>query len=196
MPTTGELPPFGRSLNQVVPRIKHRNFLKAAAERVPDPMQQPVWKPFVADMILTYAYDTPEAYVTISERELERLGVKHDELRKQVLINFNNRLPQVQRGGKPPIITFHIGMRQDACLLLVPGFWNGFASQVPGRPVVAPATRDVLLVTTDRSEVGLNGIRQISAEARQRDPVHTISEALLCWDQGNWHVFEGPPAIA
>jgi hypothetical protein len=62
--------------------------------------------------------------------------------------------------------------------------------------VVAPATRDILLVTTDRSADGLNGIRQMSAEARQRDPVHTISEALLCWDQGNWQVFEGAPAAA
>ena len=78
--------------------------------------------------------------------------------------------------------------------LLVAGFWKGFATQVPGRPVVAPATRDVLLVTTEKSAVGLNGIRQISAEARQRDPVHTISEALLCWDQDNWRVFEAPPA--
>ena len=137
----GELPTFDRSIDRVVPRIKHRNFLKAAAERVPDPMQQPLWKPFVADMILTYAYDTPEAHVTLSKRELERLGVTHDELRKQVLINFNNRLPQVQRSGKPPIVTFHIGTRQDACLLVVTGFWNGFARQVTGRPVVAPATR-------------------------------------------------------
>lgn len=193
MSAMGELPPFARSLDQVVPRIKHRNFLKAAAERVPEPAQQPLWEPFLADMILTYAYDTPQMYLTLSHRELERLGVTQNELSKHVLTNFNNRLPQVRRGGKPPIVSFHIGKQQDACLLLVPGLWNGFASQVPGRPVVAPATRDILLVTTDRSAAGLNGIRQLSAEARQRDPVHTISEALLCWDDGKWQVLEGPP---
>jgi hypothetical protein len=147
-------------------------------------------------MILTYAYDTPEMYVTVSQRELEKLGVTGDDLRERALASFNKRPPQVQMGGKPPMVTFRVGKEREACLLLVPGIWNGFASQVPGRPVVAPATRDVLLVTTDKSAIGLNGIRQISAEARQRDPVHTISEALLCWDQGNWKVFEGPPAAA
>ena len=196
MSATKQLPPFERSLDKVVPRIKHGNFLNAVAQRVPAPMQQPVWEKFIADMILTYAYDTPQGYVTLPQEDLERLGMTRDELRKHVLINFNKRLPQVQRGGQPPIVTFHIGKQQDVCLLLVPGFWKGFASQVRGRPVVAPAARDMLLVTTDESAVGLNGIRQIAAEAHQRDPRHAISEALLGWDRGKWQVFQDPAAPA
>jgi len=79
-------------VDQIVLRIKRRNFFKAIGELTADPTQQPVWRPFIADMIVTYAFEMPQALMMLPQREMSRLGLTLDSLHKQALTHLcNNR---------------------------------------------------------------------------------------------------------
>ena len=48
--------------SQIVPRIKHTNFLQALREMGTGPDDTPVTEPLVADLLVTYAFDLPDMF--------------------------------------------------------------------------------------------------------------------------------------
>lgn len=175
---------------QIVPRIKHTNFLKTVREMTAkEPGSLPVTQPLVADLLITYAFDLPLLFQMFTERDRQRLGLSLDELRAKAIANLRKQLPTPQQNGQPPIIMLTVGNNLEACLLLVDELWAQVSSVVPGKVVVSVPTRDIVLFTSSESQDGLRVIREAAAEARQREPVHGLTESLLVWANGRWSVF-------
>ncbi len=177
---------------QIVPRIKHLNFRAAVAEiAAKDPASRPLIEPFVGDLLITYAFDLPESFMMVREVDRERLGLSLEQLRAKALENLRKGLPPVQQGGKPPLMMLAVGNNLEACLLLIDELWEKASANVPGRLVVSVPSRDVLMFTSSERADGIQQMRQLAKEAREREPVHGLSEHLLAWDGGKWAVFKG-----
>lgn len=181
--------------DQIVPRIKHLNF-QAAIEEIAakDPDSCPLVQPFVGDLLLTYAFELPEAFMMLREIDRIRLGLSVEQVRAKALENLKKQLPPVKQGGKPPLMMLAVGNNLEACLLLIDELWNKAAANVPGKIVVAVPSRDMLMFTSSERPEGLAQLRELARVAREREPVHGLSECLLAWDSGKWVVFDGGAA--
>jgi uncharacterized protein YtpQ (UPF0354 family) len=181
--------------DQIVPRIKHVNF-RATVEQMTKshPDSQPVIEPLVADLLVTYAFDLPESFEMFREIDRRRLGLSIEELRAKALANLQKQLPPVQQGGQPPVLMLAVGNNMEACLLLIDELWEKVSVNVPGKVVVSVPSRDVLMFSSSERPSGIEIMKKLAIEARNREPVHGLSEYLLAWDAGKWIVFDGDPA--
>jgi uncharacterized protein YtpQ (UPF0354 family) len=181
--------------DQIVPRIKHINF-RTTVEKITasHPDSQPVIEPFVADLLITYAFDLPESFAMFREIDRRRLGLSIEELRAKALENLRKQLPPLQQGGQPPVLMLAVGNNLEACLLLIDELWEQASANVPGKVVVSVPSRDVLMFSSSERPDGIKMMKKLAIEARSREPVHGLSEYLLVWDAGKWIVFDGDPA--
>jgi uncharacterized protein YtpQ (UPF0354 family) len=177
-------------VDSVVPRIKHTNFLEALAARHVPADQMPVTEPLVADLLITYAVETPAMFQMLSANQQQALGLTPDALRQAALANLQKRLGALQVAGQPPVLLLSVGDDLEACLLLVDPLWEALAAQVPAEMVVAVPTRSIVLVTSSTSREGLQVVREAIPEAQKTQPVHSLTRHLLVRRDRRWAVFE------
>src|SRR5437588_6133583 len=75
----------------IVPRIKHTNYLKAVKEAGAAPHEYPVTQPFVADLMITYAFDMPGLFPAVSAHDLRELALTQDELHEIAMANLRRQ---------------------------------------------------------------------------------------------------------
>src|SRR5438046_4794913 len=88
----------------LVPRIKHKNFLAALSAMKIPPQDLPVTEPLVGDLLITYAFDLPSAFMMCPVREMSRMGLSLAQLRARAVANLRPQAANVQLGGKPPVL--------------------------------------------------------------------------------------------
>lgn len=181
--------------DDIVPRIKHKNFLSTVADiLVKDPESHrgnlPVTCPLVGDLIVSYAFDLPESYVMVNRGETERLGLTLDELHRTAVHNLEKRLPSVAAKQVGSMVIVQVGEDLEACMLLLDRFWEGMQAQLPGKLLVCAAHRSVLLFCSDEWPAGPSEMRAAAAEIQGEDPVHALSGQIMTWDKGAWSLYE------
>lgn len=175
----------------IVPRIKHTNFLVVVRDIVKDEDDIPATEPFVADLLITYAFDLPETFQMARNRDIRQLGLSQEQLRTTAITNLKRQLGNIGREGEPPLLKVVTGNNLEACVLLVDEFWQMLATKIPPEIVVGVPTRDVLLVTTSAStKGGLQMLRDAVKAARTGDDTHWLTERLLVRRADKWEVFE------
>src|SRR5690349_18132885 len=75
----------------IVPRIKHANFLLALRDIVEKEDDMPATGPLVADLLVTYAFDLPEAFQMVCARDVRRLGLSPEQLRSVAVANLKKQ---------------------------------------------------------------------------------------------------------
>jgi uncharacterized protein YtpQ (UPF0354 family) len=176
----------------IVPRIKHTNFLLALRDIVKKEEDTPVTEPLVADLLITYAFDLPEAFQMVCARDLRRLGLSLEQIRSIAVTNLKKQLGEIGREGEPPVVRMVVGNNLEACLLLVDGVWQALADKIPPDIVVGVPTRDVLLVTSSAStRGGVQLLREAVGQAHASESTHALTLHLLARRGGKWEVFDG-----
>src|SRR5215469_6564528 len=137
-----------RDTSIIVPRIKHTNFLTVIRERIKDEDDMPVTAPLVADLLVTYAFDLPETFQMVRNRDVRDLNLSPEQLRAAAVANLKREVGDFGYQGDPPLVRVVTGNDLEACVLLLDDFWKMLAGKVPPEIVVGAPTRDVLLVTT------------------------------------------------
>lgn len=176
----------GRS--SVVPRLRPAGFLEGLAQKGVPPDQLPVTRPFVADLVVTYAFDLPDRFQLVAPRDLARLGLEPEGLHALAVENLGRELENVGLGGSVPLEWVEAGNDLEACLLLREDFWDRLDPERPDAIVVAPIARDTLLVTTAASPEAIAHVKTVAREAHERNPAHALSGYLLAWSDGAWVV--------
>ena len=173
----------------IVPRIKHTNFLDAVRDRVPNADDLPLTTPLVADLLVTYAFDLPEAFRMVRVRDAQALGLSPEALHATAVANFK-QLADIGRKGEPPLLQVVTGNDLEACVLLHDEFWGMLTDKIPPEIVVGVPTRDILLITTSAStQGGLEKLREAIQSARTGDNTHWLTENLLVRRGDKWEVF-------
>jgi uncharacterized protein YtpQ (UPF0354 family) len=145
----------------------------------------------VGELVVMYAFDLPDCFQFVAQRDCERLGLSGTDLLPLAIANLRRRLPPVQRLGCPPTFGFLAGGNLEASLLLLDEVWDELAPLVPGELVAAVPARDVVVVTGSDSSEGLAIVRS-SVERVWVGGDHLLTKQLLVWRDRRWQLLEGP----
>jgi uncharacterized protein YtpQ (UPF0354 family) len=179
--------------SQIVPRIKHTNFLVALEDMGISPDDTPVTEPLVGELLVTYAFDLPDTFQMFCPRDCQRLGLSPNQVRAIAVANLQRQLGDIGFAGEPPLIKLVVGGNLEACLLLVDDIWQSLAGKFPPEIVVGVPSRDVLLVTTTAStKGGLQLLRDAVRKAHGQETTHALTRHLLIRKGNKWEVFDGP----
>src|ERR1700722_19265296 len=164
----------------IVPRIKHTNFLVALRDIVKNEGDAPHTEPFVADLLITYAFDLPETFQMVRVRDVQRLCLSPEQLRATAIANLQQQLGNIGREGEPPVMKMVVGNNLEACVLLVDEIWQSLADKIPPEILVGAPTRDILFVSsTESGKDGIQLLRESVKAARTGDNRHWLTEHLL-----------------
>ncbi len=181
----------------IVPRIKHLHFLAAAATLSDKSSDRPVTMPFVADLVVAYSFDLPQIFQSVMQRDLTRLGMSVESLHERAIRNLMEHMPPIEYVGdpeEPSVLALKCGYDMEACMLLVPEYWNAASANLPnGKLVVAVPMRNLVLLTSSASMSGLEVLREVIRQASLvEDRTHNLSKSLLVWGEGRWTEFGNP----
>ena len=178
--------------DSVVPRLKVGAFLEALARQSIPAEQMPVTKPFVGDLLITYAFDTPKQFIMASEVLLQRAGLTRESVGAVAQRNLARILRNQDVAPKEAGLSLYTVALPDlaACLMLVDSLWEGaMARRIPGEIVVAVPHRDRLLACSRQHVDKLELVMKGEAVARSQKPDnHALSMKLFRRAGGRWSV--------
>lgn len=183
--------PAKPNATQIVPRIKHRNFLEAVASTGMGDGDKPFTEPLVGDLLVTYAFDLPDTFQMVRRGDLAEINVAPSELRKIAVDNLRSRVGQGGYQGDPPVLRIVLGDNCDACALLYDDLWKMLGERIPPELIVCVPHRDVVLLTTTAStKGGLEQMRAMVNDFHAKDDVHRLTRDLFVRRDNRWEVFE------
>ena len=178
--------------DQLQPRIKHINFLRALQAAGMPPDQQPSHAPLCGELIVTYAFDLPDSFMMATPKLVEGAGVSSAELPGIARANLERALPQPQFFAKDGCNVAVTGDDLEATLLLVDGLWGSMEAQVRGNILVSAPRRDRILMCDSADPSAVATLRQQAQQFfdEQNDP-HRLSTQLMVRRGDAWALFDG-----
>jgi uncharacterized protein YtpQ (UPF0354 family) len=147
-----------------------------------------IFEPLAGDLLVTYAFDLPNAFALVQPDDLRRLNISREMLRTLAVGNLAGRVTRLEcREPKPHLRMLTCGGNFEASLLLFDQLWPQLAQQVDGELVAAVPARDVLVFTGSRSPDGLKALTECVANLHA-DPNldHGLSRRLFARKDGAW----------
>ncbi|HWQ14666.1 MAG TPA: DUF1444 family protein [Roseiflexaceae bacterium] len=181
----GELPDrserdFAALAGRVMPMLKPIELLVAVRERK---LPMLAYRPFLADLIITYVIDEKSSVAFINEEQLDRWGVAAQDLHNLAVENLRRRTREGVRytavgEGEERLFIYSSGDGYDATRLLLTEVLAEWARAVQGRLVVGIPNRDFLIALGDANQDILRAVAaQVQADATQRE--HGLTDQLF-----------------
>ena len=173
-------------LEHVVPVVKGELFL----EEISQPGAAKIYhEPYVADLVIAYAEDSPTRLRFLLPDEVESLGLAPAELRRRAVENLLRILPPLRRDGEAPVFMVVADGNFEASILLVDEFWEAQATAVPGDLVAAVPARDILIFTGTAVPEGVDVLER-AVRAVHDQGAYLVTERLLVRRNGAWTPYE------
>ncbi|ACL23162.1 DUF1444 family protein [Chloroflexus aggregans] len=176
---------FADVADRVMPMLKPIVLLNAVFEKK---LPMLAYRPFLADLIITYVIDEPHSVAYINERHLERWGIGEHQLHERALANLaartKDRATFLMTGeGVQRLIVANTQDGYDATRLLLPDLLASWQPQFPGKMVIGIPNRDFLIAFSDADEEILTSIaHQIQLDAAQRE--YGLTDQLFTIEHG------------
>ncbi len=174
----------------ILPRIKTTGFLDAIQDVIKDAQasedQMPYSEPFVADLIITYAFDMPESFQAVSIDNLNEMNLPFEDVFPLAMENFTNQLEELSVADMGLFRQIMTGGSHEACTLLFTNFWNQIASETEGQVIAAVPHRERLYCCSSESEHGLTMLNAMIEQSMNEPDNHNLSRALLVWSGEGW----------
>lgn len=142
-----------------------------------------VYRPFLADLIITYVVDEPQSVAYINEQHVAQWGVSEREIHELALRNLrrrtDERTPYVKVGeDEQQLFIYNSNDGYDATRLLLTDILADWAKRVHGHLVIGIPNRDFLIAFGDANPDILRSVAaQIQIDAVQRD--HGLTDRLF-----------------
>lgn len=183
--STRAITSFDELRERVFPMLKPITLLVQVREHK---LPMIVYRPFLADLIITYVIDEPSSVAYINENHLERWQIGEHELHAQAMENLQRRT--VERGsytvtgeGPQRLIIFNTRDGFDATRLLLPGLLERWRAEFPGHMVIGVPNRDFLIIFSDEDEVIFTSVaHQIQRDAAERE--YGLTDQLFSLEHG------------
>lgn len=182
---------FADLRERVYPMLKPISLLLTIRERN---LPMIVYRPFLADLIITYVVEEPGSVAYISEQHLESWSVAEHELHEQAMANLRRRTAErgahtVAGEGAQRLVVFSAQDGFDATRLLLPDLIEPWGAQLPGTLVVGIPNRDFLIIFSDADRAILTAVaHQIQREAAER--AYGLTEQLFTVEGGEVREYE------
>jgi hypothetical protein len=150
-----------------------------------------VTTPFVADIMILYAFDMPDGMRMVSESDRQELGLKPAALDALARKNLDAALPGPLPDEEiaPRIHEVHAGDSYEASRILLDDRWKAPARAVKGDLLAAAPVRDFVLYTGSREgDAVLSRFRALIHEY-EATRGHPISVTILQRTASGWRAF-------
>lgn len=144
--------------NAIVPMVKDVRYLNEILSNLTGD-RLAVTEHLAGDLWIVYAFDTPEAMLTMQHKHLWELELKTQELRSLAMENLRRILPPIMQHGDGPLFMLTAGGDYVASLLLFDDVWAEIHETTEGDIVAAVPSRDVLFFTDSSSKEGIEELR-------------------------------------
>lgn len=181
-----------RSADAIIPVIKDRGWLAETRESMramgSEGQQDHVHESLNDDLVVVYAIDTPSNIAYLNSDELDKLGVRREDLRTLAVRNLRGLLPgiEVQRGEKLSMVT--ADGNYEASLLLFSDLWARESERMRGVPVAAVPARDLLLFADSADADAVAQLRDIAAKARA-EATYGLTDRVFLLGESGWQPF-------
>lgn len=181
-----------RSADAIIPVIKDRAWLAETRESMrkmgTDAQEDHVHEDLNDELVVVYAIDTPSNIAYLNPDELDKLGVKREDLRALAVRNLRGLLPgiDVQRGDKLSMVT--ADGNYEASLLLFADLWARESERMRGAPVTAVPARDLLLFADSADADAVAQLRQVAAQARA-EATYGLTDRIFVLGESGWQPF-------
>lgn len=176
---------FSEVAHRVMPMLKPIVLLNAVFEKK---LPMLAYRPFLADLIITYVIDEPQSVAYINERHLERWQVGEHKLHEHAIANLAVRTKErakflISGEGPQRLIIAHSQDGYDATRLLLPDLLASWQPHFPGNMVIGIPNRDFLIAFSDADESILTSIaHQIQLDSVQRE--YGLTDQLFTIEDG------------
>jgi uncharacterized protein YtpQ (UPF0354 family) len=182
---------FNELRERVYPMLKPIALLLTIRERN---LPMIVYRPFLADLIITYVIEEPNSVAYISEQHLERWGVQEHEIHEQAMANLRRRT--TERGShttagtdQQRLVILDAQDGFDATRLLLPDLIEALSGDMPGTVVIGIPNRDFLIIFSDSDRTILTAVaHQIQREAAER--AYGLTDQLFTIEGGQVREYE------
>lgn len=192
-----------KSVDNIVPIIKPSDFGLATEvyNLLPeDEMegQLPLVEPFVADLVIAYAWSLQDRYEFINVRQLPELQLSLDELHEVSIKNLFRFVPELSVQDLALYNAILAGNDLEASTLLMSGVWDQLASESVGRLQMVVPTRDAVYFRnggvgfeagsdTVSSEVCMEAMLDAARAERRENTSRRVSNYVFEWTQSGWN---------
>lgn len=179
-------------VGQLQPRIKHLAFARTLQEAGMTEDEVPLMQNFCGELLVTYAFDTPDQFIMATPDLLEQVGVTEDDLPDVAMSNLVKAMrwpPQFKL--KNGVNKLDLGGNHEAVLLIVSGAFDQIESHLEGPPVASAPHRDCLLICNSSSTDAIAELRRQTAEEfNQRQDNHRLSTQVMIRRDGIWRLYD------
>lgn len=147
----------------------------------------PVIHPFASDIGVLYAFDRPDRFEYMSNRQVKSLGYSAEQLYEQAVRNLPSRLPEIKlHDCGSGLFGFTAGGDFEASLLLIDDLWEQMADRLPGNALAAVPSRDLLFFIGSEQP---NAYEIIVDKARTKleDTRYAVSQSVLVRREKKWY---------
>lgn len=177
--------------SQLVPRIKHLNFLRAVREAGAPEDEVPYHKPLCGELLVTYAFDLPDRLIMASTGLLKQAGVSFNDLPPLARANLERLLPAPQFFAKDGCGLAHTGGGMEATLLLVDKVWKEMQPKIRGDIIATAPRRDRILMCDSANPSAVAALRvQSQGFFDEIDDPHRLSTQLMVRRDGGWALYQ------
>lgn len=153
------------------------------------PADTPVVRPLAADVVVMYAIDRPNRLEYITHKTLSIMGMGLEALHQLAVRNLPRCLDRIQlHDCGDGVIGISAGGTFEATLLLLDELWPRLAPHLPGQPLAAIPSRDLIFIIGSEQPQAFELIaaRARTALAERR---HALSNAVFIRNSGGWSAY-------
>ncbi|MBP1467694.1 DUF1444 family protein [Candidatus Chloroploca sp. M-50] len=186
-----EYPIFNEIGHRVYPMLKPIQLLVAIRERK---LPMIVYRPFLADLMLTYVIDEQASIAYLNDDHLERWDLAEHDLHTTAIANLRQRTEEktsytIAGEGASRLLIYNTLDGFDATRLLLANLLERHRIDFPGQMVIGIPNRDFLIAFSDADrEILTNIANQIQLDAAQRD--HGLTDQLFTLRGGQIREYE------
>ncbi|HEY0606626.1 MAG TPA: DUF1444 family protein [Herpetosiphonaceae bacterium] len=178
-----------RLLDRVMPMLKP---LALRSELRAQNLPLVVYRPLIADLMVTYVIDEGQSVVYLNEEHLAKWSITEPTLYWQALQNLREKpwkpYPGMIGSGKSALLILNGTDGYDATRLLLPELFADFVARMPGTTVFGVPNRDFLIAFSDVDQRVFSQVRaQIEVDAQTQS--HPLTDQLLMLVDGQLQLY-------
>ncbi len=152
----------------------------------------PLMQNFCGELLVTYAFDTPDQFVMATPDLLEQVGVTEDDLPDVAMSNLVKAMQWPPKfTAKNGVNKLDLGGNHEAVLLIVSSAFDQIESHLEGPPIATAPHRDCLLICGSSDAEAIAELRrQTAQEFEQRQDNHRLSTQLIIRRDGFWRLYD------
>lgn len=198
-------PPVSAEAGHLMPRLKHRDFLRALKGHGVPETALPLTRPLCGDLLIAYAFDRPGEFVMATPPLLSRAGLDAGAVPDLALANLHRRVQEAgvrlieDQGG----YLLRVGeegadSQLDAVSLLLPAIRRMLQEQIQpkGELLYCAPSRDFLFVLDSARPETHAYTRGVAEALCAGDPTHGLSPQWLHYREGQGWTLLGTEASA